>query len=105
MLKAFYNQTTMMINKTPAKDENFCLINKNVLQEVISDLSNGAFKVYMCLAQHSHGYEAIFTRKNAEEIFGIKEKQYRLAIQELIEKGYLIPGDGRKNAYIFHDHP
>ena len=105
MIKAFHNQTIVTINKTPANETQFCLINGDVLREVIADLSNGTFKVYMCLAQQSTGYEMIFTRRIAEEVYGIKQKQYRTAIQELIDKGYLVPGEDRANSYTFYDHP
>lgn len=106
MIKAFHNQTIVEVNKTAVpEDGNFCMIAGDVLDEVLPDLSPPAFKLYICLAKNRAGYEMIFSQRVVEEMTGIKRRQYQNAIQELVDKGYLVPGEERYNSYTFHDHP
>lgn len=69
------------------------------IQTAMQILDAGAFKLYMFFYTHSAGSFPL-SRKEVEEGFGIKKKQYDNAIKNLINKNFLIQVQ-LSNTYIF----
>lgn len=73
--------------------------NPTNIQTAMQILDAGAFKLYMFFYTHPAGSFPL-SRKEIEENFGIKKKQYDNAIKELIDKHFLIQVQ-LSNTYIF----
>lgn len=66
-------------------------------------LDAGAFKLWCYFAKNQNGYEFALSSKDVADSFGIKIKQYNNAVDELIEKEFLVNTNG--NNYIFNEIP
>jgi hypothetical protein len=73
------------------------------MESAAIDLDAGAFKLWIYFSKNQNEYEFALSQKAAEENFGLKKKQYDNAVNQLIEKKYLVVSKG--NHYIFNEIP
>lgn len=102
MGKTVPNQKIVKVNKEPCSKTNlYAAINLEAMEEAARVLDAGAFKLWVYFAKNQNGYEFALSNKDASESFGIKIKQYNNAVNELIEKGFLVNTKG--NNYAFNE--
>ena len=96
------NQKEVVVNKEKCNKENlYATINLAAMDKAAQDLDAGAFKLWMYFAKNQNGYKFALSSKAVERDFGIKIKQYKNAIKELTDKGYLVHIQG--DSYEFHE--
>lgn len=68
-------------------------------------LSNSAFKVWLWFCTFPTGEEFYLRPADLTEEMGISLASYKNSINELIEKGYLVPNNRKRkpSAFIFRD--
>ena len=100
----FPNQNTIIIKKTPCKD-NFLQINIDEWQDAAMrfDRNFNAFKIYLYLASNSIDYQLGLSPQAIENSLGIKKSSYYICINLLKELGYLVDIGG--NRYEFYTSP
>lgn len=64
------------------------------------ELSPSGLNLYMYLAKNKDGYEFHFSSKDYCDTFGVVDKTYRNARNELLKKGYLKEGE---NNHVYFD--
>lgn len=72
--------------------------NRNAMR----NLTKSAYYLYTYLMQNQDGYNLTLRRTHAMHITGLSKSSYYLALQELIDKSYIIDNDGN---YEFHECP
>ena len=103
-LKTVPNQKVITVKKQPTDKQNYyTMINLNALELAEIDLKAGAFKLWIYFAKNQNNFTFALSSKEVQENFGIKIKQYNSAIEELIEKGYLVKEKGFN--YYFNELP
>lgn len=76
-------------------------LNDEAMCQAARALKAGAFKLWCYLCRNKDGYVFALSPADCEERFGIALKQYRGAVEELIEKGYLELERG--SVYVFNE--
>ena len=100
--KTVPNQKVVCVCKAKAdKDNYYATINLNALFTASKDLQAGAFKLWIYFAKNQNNFTFALSSKEVEENFGIKIKQYNNAVEELLNKGYLVCEKG--NMYKFYE--
>ena len=66
-------------------------------------LNAGAFKLWCYFAKNQSGYQFALSSADAEATMGIKIKQYNNAVDELIQKRYLVRSVDGGNHYDFYE--
>ena len=66
-------------------------------------LNAGAFKLWCYFAKNQGGYQFALSSADAEATMGIKIKQYNNAVDELIQKRYLVRSADGGNHYDFYE--
>ena len=54
---------------------------------------------------HQDGYRYGLSPVEIEKAFGMTDKRYRSAVNELIGKGYLVKSEQQKNLFHFYENP
>ena len=99
-LKTVPNQKVITVKKQPTDKQNYyTMINLNALESAGRDLKSGAFKLWVYFAKNQNNYTFALSSKEVQENYVIKIKQYKSAIDELIEKGYLVKEKGYNNYF------
>ena len=105
--KTVPNQKVVKVNKESTdgktKANYYAAINLEAMEAAARGLGAGAFKLWIYFAKNQDNYEFALSSKVVEETFGMKIKQYNNAIDELIEKNYLVMTKG--NNYMFNEKP
>lgn len=83
------------------KENYFTECNLNSLRKALKELSPNAFKLYMYFAKNQDGYTFALSRADVMNATNISASTYTRAINEMMEKGYLVQSKGR--FYEFHD--
>ena len=96
------NQKKIKINKEICDSSNlYATINLEALHAAMKDLTKiGAFKLWMYLSKNQDGYEFDLSCVDCGT-WGIKRDSYHGAVNELIDKGYLVKNN--QNRYIFNE--
>ncbi|MGN0106709.1 MAG: hypothetical protein ACI4A5_03295 [Hominilimicola sp.] len=96
------NQKKIKINKEICDSTNlYATINLDALNAAMKDLTKiGTFKLWMYLSKNQDGYEFDLSCVDCGT-WGIKKDAYHNAVNELIDKGYLIKDN--QNRYIFRE--
>lgn len=100
------NQRSVITRKTQSDDVHLygkCNIEATLM--AARDLSDRAFKMYIRMNLHQDGYSYALSPAATEHETGMSEKRYRLAVQELISKGYLVQHEKHKFIYYFYEYP
>lgn len=80
--------------------EPFDIVVHSVDSQAMRQLSGNAYKAYSYLRKNADGYKFALSQKATSDYTGLNEKAYLKAINELIDKRFLIQrGDG--NRYDF----
>ena len=99
--KTVPNQKVVKVDKVETKGKIFAQIEMDALQSAAQSLDAGAFKLWVYFAKNQKGFEFALSSKDVLDTFGMKIKQYNNAVDELIEKGYLVAQGGNK--YLFSE--
>lgn len=100
--KTVPHQKIVEVSKEICNKENiYATINLEAMELAAQKLDAGAFKLWCYFAKNQNGYEFALSSKAAQDTFGIKIKQYNNAVDELIEKGFLVNTKG--NNWIFNE--
>lgn len=70
--------------------------------QAMKELSESGYKLYSYLSKNLNGYEFDLSRADTCNYTGISSKSYDRAVQELINKRFLIPCPGRSNHFDFY---
>lgn len=102
--KTVPNQKVVKVNKEVCdKQHLYAAINLEAMECAAQVLGAGAFKLWIYFAKNQDNFEFALSSKAVETTFGMKIKQYNNAIDELIEKNYLVMTKG--NNYTFNELP
>lgn len=100
------NQRSVITRKTQSDDIHlYGKCNIEATLTAAKDLSDRAFKMYIRMNLHQDGYSYALSPTATEHETGMSEKRYRLAVQELISKGYLVQHEKHKFIYYFYEYP
>lgn len=86
------------------KDNLFAMMNLEALQSAVQGLKGSALKMWLYFNKNQDNYEFELSQKACSE-WGIKKDSYYSGIEELINKGYLIPICYGSNIYTFYEIP
>lgn len=99
------NQKIIQVQKQKCDKQNrYAMANLDAKRAAACILDAGAFKMWNYFSDNQDYYTFELSRAAVEQNYGIKKKQYDKAIQELIEKRYLIQIEG-SNKYVFSETP
>lgn len=101
---AFLNQKVIRIIKTTSNKENpYGIFNKRALFAAMGSLSPTAFKVWCYLNCNQNEYELELSSLDVRPKCNIGRATYYDAVNELIDKGFLIEVELRENkrGYLF----
>ena len=98
------NQKVITVNKSICDKEHiYAQCNLKANKMALKELSANAYKLYMYFALNQDDYTFALSYVHVYSITGMSEKTYHRAVKELIEKGYLVKEEDKKNQYIFYD--
>ena len=97
------NQRVVTVHKAPAdKSHLYTTINLQALGAACNTLqSKAGIKLFLYLAKNQDKYTFALSRADFMEWAGVKDTAYKTAVDELIEKGYLVSKGG--NQYTFYE--
>lgn len=90
---SYPNQKLYHIRKKIEEGDIFIMLKWEDYTAAARDLSPSALKLYMYLAKNQDNYELWFSSKDYCQTFGVVDKTYRNAREELFKKGYLKEGE------------
>lgn len=98
------NQKKVKIaTRTPRdKDNLYAMMNLEALQAAMQDLKGSALKVWLYFNKNQDHYEFELSQKACSD-WGIKKDSYYAGVEELIDKGYLIPIYYGSNIFVFYE--
>lgn len=104
-LKVAPNQKVVTVHKVHGKSGRILDISAN--KEAMKQLSTDAYVLYMHFILSVPDYTEALSLQHISEVTSLKERTYYKAINELIEKGYLIkePSNNFKDYYGFYESP
>lgn len=88
------------IDKT--NEQPYCIYSIAHNQAAMRNLSKPGYYLYTYLIQHQDGYVFTLRRTHVMNITGLSKSSYYDALQELLNKKYLIE---QKGGYEFHECP
>jgi len=88
------------IDKTADQPYYMCSIEHNRI--AMRNLTKSAYYLYTYFMQNQDGYNFTLRRSHAMSITGLSKSSYYLALQELIDKHYVIDCD---DGYEFYERP
>ena len=99
-METYINQKIIAIKKTkPVED--FLTVSNDDWTNAAKDISTyGAFKLYLYLASNNDGFRMALSQKAASRTLGISKATYHRAVDELINKKYLV--ELENNNYNFY---
>lgn len=101
-MTTFPNQRRVTIISNEEDPNNILLkTNKENWYRAASHLSPSAVKLYIYFALNKNGYEFALSRADVCDKMSMGSSSYTNAVNELLEKQYLIPLGGNK--FIFSD--
>lgn len=91
--------------RTPRdKDNLYAMMNIDALSAAVRMLKGSALKMWLYFNKNQDEYEFELSQKACSE-WGIKKDSYYDGIDELINKGYLVPTHWTSNVYLFYEIP
>ena len=100
------NQKVIVTHKATSDKENFYgIFNIEATSKAAQNLSDRAFKLWTRMNLHQDTHRYGLSPVEVEKSFGITDKRYRSAVNELIEKGYLVRSEQQKNLFHFYEDP
>lgn len=99
------NQKRITIIKQQCDSKHiYAMINIDAIKNAAQQLKPSAFKLWIYLAKNQFGYSLDLSSKAVLEEFNMKKDMYDSAVQELIEKGFLVLYKD-KTFYYFYEVP
>lgn len=86
------------------RDNLYTTTNLEALQIAMLNLKESGLKLWLYLNKNQEGYNLELSPKACES-WGIKKTSYYRAVEELIEKGFLVPLRENSNIYFFYELP
>ena len=102
-MTTYPNQKVIYIQKDKC-EKDFLQISIDEWQEAARELSDSAFKLYLYLGANNNGFKIALSQKAVQDAIGLSKSSYHRAVDELIERGYLI-SDKHNNEYVFMTNP
>lgn len=100
------NQKIIVTKKTLVDTENtYSKINIEAVSTAARLLSGNTFKLYMRMNLHQDNYTYALSSEDIRKMVGLSVGQYRAAVNEMIQKMYLVLVESRKNLYRFYEYP
>ena len=101
---SFPNQKTIIIDKEPCDLKNhYSKINIAALQNAMNVFSKkGSMKLWLFHSKNQNGYKFDLSCTDCQK-WGLKPDSYHAAVNDLIEKGFLVKLSG--NQYVFKEMP
>lgn len=97
------NQRKIIIQNAPCDRNNlYCMINIEALQQAMSELSGAGLALWLYLAKNQNGYSMDLSPADAAK-YGIKRSSFYRAEDELTRLGYIKHHKG--NVFIFCNNP
>ena len=90
----------MSIDKT--NEQPFCVYSLKHNRDAMQSLTKSAYYLYTYLVQNQDGYTFTLRRKHVMDITGLSKTSYYEALQELIDKHYIIESS---EGYEFYECP
>ena len=105
-VKLVPNQKLIIVNKAVSNKQNlYCVLNLAALDKASKTLqSKAGFKLFIYLAKNQQNYTFALSGKAFEEWSGFGKTSYDTAVQELLDNGYLVKHDGKKQTYDFFEY-
>ena len=94
------NQKVVKIRREK-EGKRYTVLNIESMCQAARALKAGAFKLWCYMSMNTNGHIFALSPTDCEERFGIGIKQYRGAVEELVEKGYLELERG--SVYVFNE--
>ena len=102
----FPNQKIIVTEKAPCDDRHiYGVLNIEALKYAASVLSGTCFKLYVRMMLNQGGFTYALSPKVVEKDIGLSDKCYRVAVKELIAKGFLTQDSERANVYHAIEDP
>lgn len=100
------NQREVIImGKDDIKKKQFVGTTKDSIAYAIKDLSPREFQVWLYFSGNKVGHKFWFSPSELQSSWGIKKDTTQKAVQVLIQKGYLVQKEDKKNSYMFYEIP
>lgn len=100
------NQKMIVTHKSESDKENlYGIFNIEAASTAARDLSDRAFKLWVRMNLHQDGYKYALSPVEVEKTFGMSDKRYRSAVNELIARGYLVKTEEYRNTFDFYEKP
>lgn len=102
---SYRNQKRIKISKAKADAvHTYTIINVWAMQTAMKLLTKGSsFKLWSYFASNQNGYTFDLSREDCAQNWGIKPDSYYSAVEDLIEKKYLV--QSKSNQYTFYEIP
>lgn len=98
------NQRVVTVKHEPCnKDNLYTMCNIAANKTAMKELSPNAYKLYMYFDLNQDGYTFALSFKDVHNVTGMSDKTYHKAINELIEKKYLVQIKDSSNQFMFYD--
>lgn len=106
IITTYPNQKVITVKKTDSDGNHiYGIFNLEACSLAAHELSDKAFRLYVFLNLNQDGYTFAFSPARIEAQFGINEKRCRSAVNELIDKGYVLQKEDGTNRYTFFELP
>ena len=103
---SYPNQKHICINKDKYnKAFIYAIYKQDALKTAMKDLTPKAFIMWCYLAKNTDGFEFWLSKADFFNWTNLSESSYRRAIEELIDKHYLIKKNKNKEYYDFYEYP
>ena len=98
------NQKTVKLAPRIKRDSEhlYCMANLEALQSAMQILNGSGLKLWLYLNKNQDGYRFELSRVDCAK-WGIKKDSYYSAVDELINKGFLVQDHYGSNMYWFHE--
>ena len=103
-MTSYANQRHITINKNQVNKNNpYMCVNIEDVELAARVLKPTTFKLWIYFAKNQDNYEFYLSPKALDEAMNVSDSQYRRAMSELIENGYLV--ETSSNHYTFYESP
>ena len=100
------NQKTIIPKKAISdREHTYSILNLDATMNAARVLSDRAFKLYVRMDLHQNGHTYALSPIEIQNSTGMTDKRYRGAVNELIEKGFLVRDGEHTGLYYFLEAP
>ncbi len=105
-MKTYNKQKVVTVRKLPNnKEYPYYMGNRDAASKAMLNLSANSFLVYFCINMNQDGFTFALSKKDIMQKTGMSENTYLKAVNELIEKRYLVQESEDSNNYTFFENP